>query len=220
MTTSAADAFTLSLEASTYRGSIALLRGTQVLATRDVEMRGREEERLMPGVADCLATLPGRIMDIDRVVCGAGPGSFTSLRIAASIAKGICHARGIPLYAVSSLALIVAASANTGMAGRFMASLEAMRGEAFASVFDVASDGAVGAGGPVKILSRASLADEAREAGATILDGEPHAAGAARLLHAALDAGPVDLAAWEPDYGRAAEAQVKWEAVHGRRLAW
>ena len=28
-----------------------------------------------------------------------------------------------------------------------------------------------------------------------------------------------DLAAWEPAYGRLAEAQVKWEAAHGRPLA-
>lgn len=197
-----------------------MLRGVEILAERDVEMRGREEERLMPAVADCLTALSGGIRDIDRVVCGAGPGSFTSLRIAASIAKGVCHARSVPLYAVSSLALIVAVSAIPGKAGRFMTSIEAMRGEAFAAVFDVTSDGAVSGVGPVRILLRSSLADEAGEAGATVLDGEPHASGAAGLLQAVLDAGAVDLAAWEPDYGRAAEAQVKWEALHGRRLAW
>lgn len=214
------EGFTLALEASTYRGTVALLRGADVVAASEVEMRGREEERLMPAVADCLATLPGGVNDIDRVVCGAGPGSFTSLRISASIAKGICHARGVPLYAVSSLMLIVAASARRGTAGRYMTSLEAMRGEAFAAVFDVASDATVSAAGPVRILSRSSLADEARGAGASVLDGEPHASGVALLLQGLLDAGPVDLAAWEPDYGRAAEAQVKWEAAHGRRLTW
>jgi tRNA threonylcarbamoyladenosine biosynthesis protein TsaB len=30
--------------------------------------------------------------------------------------------------------------------------------------------------------------------------------------------GPVDLERWEPSYGRLAEAQVKWEAAHGRPL--
>jgi tRNA threonylcarbamoyladenosine biosynthesis protein TsaB len=29
----------------------------------------------------------------------------------------------------------------------------------------------------------------------------------------------VALATWEPAYGRLAEAQVKWEAAHGRPLA-
>jgi hypothetical protein len=31
--------------------------------------------------------------------------------------------------------------------------------------------------------------------------------------------GVADLASWEPSYGRLAEAQVKWEAEHGRPLA-
>jgi tRNA threonylcarbamoyladenosine biosynthesis protein TsaB len=31
-------------------------------------------------------------------------------------------------------------------------------------------------------------------------------------------ADPADLASWEPSYGRLAEAQVKWEAAHGRSL--
>ncbi|MDF1506325.1 hypothetical protein, partial [Roseisolibacter sp. H3M3-2] len=34
----------------------------------------------------------------------------------------------------------------------------------------------------------------------------------------ALALAPVDLALWEPDYGRKAEAQVRWEAEHGRAL--
>jgi tRNA threonylcarbamoyladenosine biosynthesis protein TsaB len=32
------------------------------------------------------------------------------------------------------------------------------------------------------------------------------------------DDGPADIASWEPLYGRMAEAQVKWEAAHGRGL--
>jgi tRNA threonylcarbamoyladenosine biosynthesis protein TsaB len=48
---------------------------------------------------------------------------------------------------------------------------------------------------------------------------DPHARAAARLS-ALIDATPAaDLAGWEPAYGRLAEAQVKWEAAHGRPLA-
>jgi tRNA threonylcarbamoyladenosine biosynthesis protein TsaB len=38
------------------------------------------------------------------------------------------------------------------------------------------------------------------------------------MLAAIIEAGPVNLASWEPDYGRLAEAQVRWEAAHGRPL--
>jgi tRNA threonylcarbamoyladenosine biosynthesis protein TsaB len=50
------------------------------------------------------------------------------------------------------------------------------------------------------------------------MEAHPHARGVAPILEAILKAGPVDLGAWEPDYGRLAEAQVRWEAAHGRPL--
>ena len=210
--------YTLVIEASTYAGSVAMLRGTEIVAERDVEMRGRDEERLMPAVAECVGTLEHGLSEVRQVVCGAGPGSFTSLRIAAAIGKGICHARTIPLFGVSSLALIVAGSPLAARGGRFMAALDAMRGEVFAAMFDAGGDGSIAPAAPVRILARSAVEDEARSAGAILLDGTPHARHAARMLDGILRAGSVDLGSWEPDYGRAAEAQVKWEASHGRPL--
>ena len=170
----------------------------------------------MPAVADCVSRIPEGIESIQRVVCGAGPGSFTSLRIAASIAKGICHSRGIPLFAVSSLSLIVAAAEKEP--GSYVVALDAMRGESFAALVHVADDGTIPAAVPMRIVPRAALAEEAGSAGAELLLGAPHATGAARMLDSILAAGSVELGSWEPDYGRAAEAQVKWEAAHGRPL--
>jgi hypothetical protein len=50
------------------------------------------------------------------------------------------------------------------------------------------------------------------------IDAHPHARGVASILPSIVDSGPVNLASWEPDYGRLAEAQVRWEAAHGRPL--
>lgn len=213
---SLAEGYTLAIESSTYAGSVAVIRGKQIVATADVEMRGRDEERLMPAVAACAGEVPGGIESIQRVVCGAGPGSFTSLRIAASIAKGICHARGIPLFAVSSSSLIVAAAGKER--GSYVVALDAMRGESFAALVHVADDGTIPAAVAVRIVPRAALDEEAARAGAELLAGAPHATGVAGMLDSILAAGPVELGAWEPDYGRVAEAQVKWEAAHGRPL--
>jgi tRNA threonylcarbamoyladenosine biosynthesis protein TsaB len=47
----------------------------------------------------------------------------------------------------------------------------------------------------------------------------PHAAAAALLTNLIDSTAPADLAGWEPAYGRLAEAQVKWEAAHGRPLS-
>src|SRR5690242_18482272 len=101
-------------------------------------MRGRDAEALMPMVADTLARAGISPRELTRVVCGAGPGSFTSLRIAASIAKGIAVGRDIPLFAISSLALVVAGNVTDGPRGPrlYLAALDAMRGDSYLATFE------------------------------------------------------------------------------------
>ena len=98
---------TLALDASTYGGDVAVLSGSTLLAESATAMKGADEERLMPAVADTLARAKIDVTAIERVVCGAGPGSFTSLRIAGAIAKGIANGVGCPLFPIPSMALIV-----------------------------------------------------------------------------------------------------------------
>ena len=67
-------------------------------------------------------------LDPNRIVCGAGPGSFTSLRIAGSIAKGIAGGANRPLYAVPSMALMVGGlTATTGLDPHARLSSHALR---------------------------------------------------------------------------------------------
>ena len=212
---------TLALDASTYLGTVAVLRGSDVVSEGEAQMRGEREERLMPAVAEVLTVANSDVADLDRVVCGGGPGSFTSLRIAASIAKGIALVHDLPLIAVSSLALIVAARRRS--AGRYLAVLDAMRGDVHASLVEVGADGEVISVAPATLVPAADVdllaaSEHARVIGAgRPTEGGPHARGVARMS-AFLDEGPVSLQHWEPAYGRLAEAQVKWEAAHGREL--
>src|SRR5262245_4010875 len=100
---------TLAIEAAVSLGSVAVVREARVLAEREVAMRGAaHEERLMPALADALAEARVSPREVQRVVCGSGPGSFTSLRIAASIAKGFAVATGATLVAVPSPLLMLA----------------------------------------------------------------------------------------------------------------
>lgn len=153
------------------------------------------------------------VSDLDRVVCGAGPGSFTSLRVAASIAKGIVVGAGCELFAVSSLLLIAAAEPP----GRYMVTLPAMRGEAFAAVFDVNDDHIVEVRPPA-IVAESEVARFALEAGASLSSSRPRASAVARIMQQVIEGGQCNVNTWEPVYGRLAEAQVKWEAAHGRPL--
>lgn len=216
---------TLVLEASTYAGSVALIDGSAVLAERAVAMRGREHEALMPAVSEVLEAAGLSVQAIERVVCGAGPGSFTSLRIAGAIAKGIAMAASVPLVPISSLALLVA-SREPAVPGQFLAVVDAMRGERYVQAFTVGGVGEMTSVGPLHILPASDVAPMAHALGARVLgpgeQGEalvvPRAGAAARITNMIDAAGIADLGGWEPGYGRLAEAQVKWEAEHGRPL--
>lgn len=218
---------TLALDASTYVGTVAVLRDRALVAEGEAMMRGAEEERFMPAVIATLGEAGCSARDVNRVICGAGPGSFTSLRIAGAIAKGIVMGNGKRaegLYAVSSLALIVAARSESLGPGRWLALLDAMRGERYAALYEVGADGVVREIERLGMVRDADVARECDRLGARaigpreMIEAAPHARGAAVMLDTILSGGCVSLDSWEPDYGRLAEAQVKWEAAHGRSL--
>jgi len=216
---------TLGLDASTYVGDVALLDDDRVLAEGHTAMKGADEERLMPAVTRVLDEAGVGVDEIDRVVCGSGPGSFTSLRIAGAIAKGIAVGVGCPLYAVPSMALVVGGGGVS--TGRFLVAIDALRGEFYVGLFDVEADGAVHEIEPARLIPAADIEGLTTEYEAKIvspiqgigaLSGRPRATAVAKLEAMLEERGPVDIASWEPSYGRLAEAQVRWETAHGKPL--
>ena len=131
---------TLAIETSTPFGSVAIGNGADTLADVAVGIGNRHAEALLPAVDLMLRTLNLRMADIERITVGAGPGSFTGLRVAASAAKGFAHALGVPLFAYSGL-LALAASAGfevQPVCGLF----DARRDEVYAACYDL-EDGAL-----------------------------------------------------------------------------
>jgi hypothetical protein len=93
-------------------------------------------------------------------------------------------------------------------------------------VYEVGPAAEVHAVTPTWLVPSATVAAVAAEHGARPVGPgqaahsiDPHARAAARLGALIEATPPADLAGWEPAYGRLAEAQVKWEAAHGRPLA-
>lgn len=212
----------LALDASTYAGSVALIRDGNVIGQTTVAMRGEHEERLMPAVAEILSTHGVEVDGLDAIACGGGPGSFTSLRIAASIAKGLSAARQLPLVVAPSTLLVAAAAEPQLPAGKYVVALDAMRGDFFCQDVEVNTDGAIRPGDSRR-TTRVDLESHAAAQGSRIIGPAepvpttPHARGFAKLISLGL-AQPVEMTTWEPEYGRKAEAQVRWEVAHGREL--
>lgn len=96
---------------------------------RAIERRAanRHGELALPMLQSLLAPARLGMADLEAVAFGAGPGSFTGLRIACGVAQGIAFARNLPVYGVSSLE----AMAEDCGAPRVVACLDARMGEVY-----------------------------------------------------------------------------------------
>ncbi len=95
----------LAIDTSTERATVALAIGDDVYTDEQGSLR-QHAQRLLPMVEGLLKKSSIHLNQLDGIVFGRGPGSFTGLRIACSVAKALAYAHDLPLYPVSSLAAV------------------------------------------------------------------------------------------------------------------
>ncbi len=158
-------ALILAIETSTRLCSVAIGRAGQVLAERNVEserMEHAEKENVL--VAEVLAESGTTMSELQAVAVGIGPGSYTGLRIGLSAAKGLCHALGVPIIGLSTLAILCDAAGP--LSGEARPMIDARRMEVFTRRF--AADGR-----PVSEVESVVLDDAwARTVGACTVFGD------------------------------------------------
>ena len=96
----------LAIETSTERASVALSVNGMVHTQEHVGAR-THAQLILPSVQALLIKAGVDLAELDGIIFGRGPGSFTGLRVACSIAKGLAYAHDLPLYPVSTLAAII-----------------------------------------------------------------------------------------------------------------
>jgi tRNA threonylcarbamoyl adenosine modification protein YeaZ len=112
------------------------------LATRACPGARRHGEQLMPAVLEVCAAAGRRLAELDAVVCGAGPGPFTGLRVGLVSAAGLGDALGVPVYPVCSLdavaldAVALDAVALDAAGGRLLVVSDARRREVYWAAYD------------------------------------------------------------------------------------
>jgi len=74
---------------------------------------------------------------IERIVVGLGPGSYTGIRAAIALAQGWQLARGTSLAGISSVEGIVTQAARNGISGRVGVVIDAQRGEFYLAGYEV-----------------------------------------------------------------------------------
>lgn len=95
----------LAIETSTSKASVALKVGDESF-TLEEQVLQRHAEWVLPAVSKVLNQAGLALKELEGIVFGQGPGSFTGLRIACSIVKGLAVGSDLPLYPVSGLASI------------------------------------------------------------------------------------------------------------------
>lgn len=218
----------LGIDTATPRISVALLDDDRVLGER-VTLVEKNRTGVMPVIDELFRELGLSPQVLDAVAVGAGPGSFTGLRIGMATAKGIAFATGKPLWAVSSLAALIEPELARDPRGLVVGVLDARRGEVYAGAYRRDRDRPVLAG-EERVIAPADLAaliaaartgdEHVRYVGDALRsfpelaslggtwDVTPTAAAVARLARAGAH---VDvLVGGAPTYIRPSEAEVKY----------
>ena len=229
----------LALDTATDQASVAVgVPGNEPLEENVAGAR-RHASALLPMIQNLLRRAGAGLDDVTGIVLSDGPGSFTGLRVGASVAKALVHTRGLPLWVAPSL-LVRAAGVAQGD-GVVLALASALRGEVYAGAYRFFEDKV-----HTELIPSVRRPEELMqsplkpsvvvgEAPSDILAalehwvgrpvigpplGSPHAARLLQLVGRPGGARRVELASeWEPVYGRPAEAQARWEMAHGRPLS-
>ena len=227
----------LALDSASDRCSVAASDGTRI-AHRHLEGARSHATAVLELLDQVLQEIGASVTDVGRVLSGDGPGSFTGLRVATSVAKAIVWRRQVEWRTAPSLLLRASAHAADGAV--VLAVSDALRGDVYAGCWRFDTEGVHPVGGPpramrpaalaafgpvdrvVGTLSASMIADVGGVTGRALITGPPALPDARELLHLADRRGGTtlvtDAAGWQPEYGRPAEAQAVWERTHGRQL--
>ncbi len=128
----------LHIESATEVCSIAISEGERVLAFCEAENPMSHSAMTTVLIERCLAEAGIEASDLEAISLSKGPGSYTSLRVGASVAKGMCFALAIPLITVDTLeSLAMAAVAQFGKQDAlYCPMIDARRMEVYTTLYD------------------------------------------------------------------------------------
>jgi len=131
----------LALDTATEACSCALLMSDRLLR-RDTELRKGHTEHILPMVDELLREAAITLPMLDAIAFGRGPGSFTGVRLAASVAQGLAFGAGRPVIGISDLrAVAQGVAGNNSSATRVLVCNDARMREVYWACFEKGLDG-------------------------------------------------------------------------------
>lgn len=120
----------LAIDTSTDLASVTLWN-EGVFITRTQPGFKSHAAHILPMVDEILKQGETAISDLDGIVFGQGPGSFTGLRITVSVIKGLAFAHQIPVFPVTSFEAIFQSARDKGINGHLLGLLDARMSELY-----------------------------------------------------------------------------------------
>lgn len=130
----------LALETSTEWCSAAVGDGAR-WHCRDERVGHAHSERLLPLVDAALADAGWALRDLDGIAFGAGPGSFTGIRIGCGVAQGLAFAGSLPVIPIPTLAALAQQAFRDEGWPCVVACLDARMREVYVAAYARANDG-------------------------------------------------------------------------------
>ena len=135
----------LAIDTSAEACSAALLLDGELRERFEVQPQ-RQSELILPMMEGLLAEAGLRLVALDALAFGRGPGSFTGVRIATGVVQGAAYAADLPVVPVSSLAALAQGHLRETGRGRVLVAADARLSEVYWAAC------AAGAGGVMRVV--------------------------------------------------------------------
>lgn len=127
---------TLILDSATNILYTCLLVDSEVIYESYVEGKNDHAVAILNEVSNACNKGNIELMEVDNIIVGIGPGSYTGVRMAVTVGKIITTLEPkIKLYSISTLVLMA-----SGSKGRVLSCIDARRGNCFGTIYDLNSN--------------------------------------------------------------------------------
>jgi tRNA threonylcarbamoyladenosine biosynthesis protein TsaB len=121
----------LALDTSTEQLSLALSVAGKMTVS-DQLVGNASSQHVLPQIQSLLTEANIKLADLDGIAFGAGPGSFTGVRIAAGVTQGLAFGASLPVVSVSTLLALAEASG----VDKVITCLDARMGEVYHAAYE------------------------------------------------------------------------------------
>jgi tRNA threonylcarbamoyladenosine biosynthesis protein TsaB len=111
---------------------VALYNDLECLGKYYAEGNNDHSVKLMSEIERIFVSNNVKFKDLDEIIIGIGPGSYTGLRIGVVVAKMFAWNNNIPVRTVSSLAIFASSSSFDGL---ILSEIDARRGNSFLGLY-------------------------------------------------------------------------------------